>query len=166
MVVEVQLEDIPGSPDDPLKGLKYQMEFEKLAFAYGGEGQIAPGQRLTDFLNGKTSANLPETSYHPGVAPSPIHEWMPVFISQRLKEGFKEFGRKMVGFETSEALLIGVESRTSSPVRIPRDAETMQHPQVKGLYPCAEGAGYAGGIVSSAVDGQNCAVMAARFLNV
>jgi uncharacterized FAD-dependent dehydrogenase len=91
---------------------------------------------------------------------------MPVFISQRLKEGFKEFGRKMVGFETSEALLIGVESRTSSPVRIPRDAETMQHPQVKGLYPCAEGAGYAGGIVSSAVDGQNCAVMAARFLNV
>ncbi|NOZ33991.1 MAG: FAD-binding protein, partial [Chlorobi bacterium] len=107
----------------------------------------------------KISASLPETSYHPGVVSSPLHFWLPEHIGKRLQEGFKIFGKKMRGYLTNEAIVIGVESRTSSPVRIPRDKETLQHPQIKNLYPCGEGAGYAGGIISSAVDGERCAEM-------
>lgn len=166
MVVEIRVEDVPDTGHGILNGLKFQMEFERLAFENGGKGQIAPAQLVTDFIASKLSSRLPETSFHPGVASSPMHQWMPEFVRQRLQDGFQEFGRKMKGFCTDQALLIGVESRTSSPVRILRDADTLQHPQIKGLYPCGEGAGYAGGIVSSAIDGQNCAVQISRFFNL
>jgi uncharacterized FAD-dependent dehydrogenase len=120
-------------------------------------GQIAPAQRLQDFVNGKHSLNLPEVSYQPGIASAPLHSLLPAEIGKRLQIGFKEFGNKMRGYLSNDAVIVGVESRTSSPVRIPRDNVTLQHPQIRGLYPCAEGAGYAGGIVSAAIDGQKCA---------
>jgi len=164
MVVEIRMEDIEQkNPGYPLNGLEYQQQFEKLAFVNGGEGQIAPAQRMTDFVNNRISSNLPETSFKPGIISSPMHQWMPKHIGVRMQDAFKVFGQKMKGYLTDEAVLIGVESRTSSPVRIPRDAETLQHPQVKGLFPCGEGAGYAGGIVSSAIDGGNCAIKAQEF---
>lgn len=140
-----------------LAGLKYQQQFERAAFEHGGRNQIAPAQRLVDFLSGSRSPSLPKTSYHPGVVSSVMNEWMPPVICRSLQAGLLDFGKKMKGFLTDEALLLGVESRTSSPVRIPRDAETCQHPQVAGLYPCGEGAGYAGGIISAAIDGENIA---------
>jgi len=160
MVVEIRTEDFPEREKyGVLAGLKFQENFEKLAYQNGGRGLVAPAQRLHDFVNGKISTSLPETSYHPGVVSSPLHFWLPEHISKRLRDGFKIFGKKMRGYLTNEAIILGVESRTSSPVRIPRDKESLQHPQIKNLYPCAEGAGYAGGIISAAVDGERCAEM-------
>lgn len=118
---------------------------------------MAPAQRLTDFVNGRNSSSLPESSYTPGIANSPIHVWLPENISKRLQVAFIQFNKKMRGFLTREAYIVGVESRTSSPVRIPRLTETLEHPQISGLFPCGEGAGYSGGIVSSAMDGENVA---------
>ena len=119
--------------------------------------QIAPAQRMVDFVNKKNSGDTPPTSYAPGLLASPLHFWMPEFITSRLREGFRNFGKMSHGFLTNEAVMIGVESRTSSPVRIIRDRESMQHVIIKGLFPCGEGAGYAGGIVSAAIDGERCA---------
>lgn len=158
IVVEVKLEDLGEySKYGVLAGLKFQEELEKLAGKTSGKGQLAPAQRLTDFVNGSFSGNLPDTSYIPGVTSSLLHEWLPKSISQRLREAFVQFDKKMKGFITGQALLLGVESRTSSPVRIPRDHISLLHPQLDNLYPAAEGAGYAGGIVSSALDGIKCA---------
>ncbi len=158
MVVEIQLADVANYQQfGVLAGLHYQQNLEKLAKQNSTGGQIAPAQRLTDFVQKRVSTNLPESSYTPGVSSSPIHQWLPEAISRRLQEAFVHFDKKMPGFLTHEAYIAGVESRTSSPVRVPRDYETMQHPQIKGLFPCGEGAGYAGGIVSSAMDGENAA---------
>ncbi|MDX9852744.1 MAG: FAD-dependent monooxygenase [Tenuifilaceae bacterium] len=165
MVVEIRLEDIPNfDPKNPLSGLNYQRWLEEQAAIHGGKGFTAPAQRLADFVQGKSSSSLPKCSYHPGTNPSDLHKWLPADIATRLQQGFKEFGRKMNGFLTNEAQILGVESRTSSPVRIPRDPETLQHVQLNGLFPCGEGAGYAGGIVSSAVDGELIAESVARYL--
>jgi len=156
-VVQVGLEDVPGSDQDPFKLLKYQSEIEKLAYLAGGGKLVAPAQRMIDFVAGKLSNDLPVNSYLPGTRSADLSSVLPAFIHERLRKALPAFGRKMKGYYTNEAILVGVESRTSSPVRIPRDKVTLQHPQVKNLYPCAEGAGYAGGIVSAAIDGMNCA---------
>jgi uncharacterized FAD-dependent dehydrogenase len=140
-----------------LAGLRYQQALEKMAWEAGGKTQMAPAQRLVDFVTNKMSENLPDCSYQPGIISAPLHTLLPKEIGKRLQIGFKEFGKKMRGYLTNEAVIVGVESRTSSPIRIPRDNITLQHPQIKGLYPCGEGAGYAGGIVSAAIDGQKCA---------
>ncbi len=139
-----------------LKALEYQKDLERLAFTAGGRRQSAPGQRLTDFVEGRLSSSLNETSYQPGLTSSPLHSLLPKLIGSSLRKGFKAFGEKMNGFFTAEANIIGVESRTSSPVNIPRTA-TLEHPEIKNLYPCGEGGGYAGGIVSAAMDGERCA---------
>ncbi|RPH29080.1 MAG: FAD-binding protein [Bacteroidales bacterium] len=166
IVVEVKLEDLSSySKHGVLAGLEFQNDLELLAGRHGASGVKAPAQRLVDFVEGKNSSSLPICSYHPGVTPSSMHEWLPDLISKRLQIGFTEFGKKMRGFLTNEALILGVESRTSSPVRIPRNPETLQHIRVKGLFPSGEGAGYAGGIVSSAVDGERCAEGVASYLN-
>ena len=165
IVVEIRLEDlISYSKFGVLAGLEFQNDLELLAGKNGGLGVKAPAQRLVDFVDGKNSNSLPICSYHPGVNPSAMHEWLPEHISKRLQLGFMEFGKKMRGFLTNEALILGVESRTSSPIRIPRDPETLQHIRIKGLFPSGEGAGYAGGIVSSAVDGERCADGVANYL--
>jgi uncharacterized FAD-dependent dehydrogenase len=163
LVVEIRLEDIDGgvSPD-PLAGLRYQQRLEKLAFRNGGGGQVAPAQRVTDFVLERSPHDLPESSYLPGLAVSPLHEWLPRALRTRIQEGIKVFDNKMRGFLTQDAIVVGVESRTSSPVRIPRDPETLQHVEIQGLYPCGEGSGYAGGILSSALDGENSAVALAQ----
>jgi uncharacterized FAD-dependent dehydrogenase len=148
----------------PFAALRYQQALERTAWEAGGKTQTAPAQALTDFVNGKLSTRLPDCSYQPGVTSAPLHELLPPEIGKRLQEGFRAFGQKMKGYLTNEALIVGVESRTSSPVRIPRDSETLQHPQISNLYPCAEGAGYAGGIVSAAIDGQRCAEAIAKKL--
>jgi len=158
IVVEIKQEDLNDFEKfGALAGVKYQEFIENLAHKNGGEGQIAPAQRLKDFVEDKKSETLPETSYHPGVKSSEINKWLPKNISKRLQKGFVEFNKSMKGYLTNEAIILGVESRTSSPVRIPRNKETLEHTQIKGLYPCGEGAGYAGGIVSSAVDGERIA---------
>jgi uncharacterized protein len=158
IVVELRNEDLKQYTSfRELAGLKFQMELEKKCFEYAGYSQIAPAQRLSDFLKNVQSQTLPNTSYHPGVQSSAIHEWLPLFIRQRLQEGFKLIGKKAHGFITNEAIIVGVESRTSSPVRIPRDENTFEHVKYSGIFPCGEGAGYAGGIVSSAIDGERCA---------
>lgn len=126
--------------------------------------QTAPAQRMHDFVNGKLSYDIPRTSYAPGVVSSPLHFWMPEGIAKRLREGFKTFGRQRKGFLTNEAVMIGVETRTSAPVRITRDSETLQHVTIEGLFPAGEGAGYAGGIVSAGVDGERAAEMAAQYI--
>ena len=126
--------------------------------------QTAPAQRMADFVNGKLSGDLPKSSYAPGLISSPLHFWLPKMISTRLQEGFKVFGRNAHGFLTNEAVLIAVETRTSSPVRIVRDKDRLQHVRIQGLFPCGEGAGYAGGIVSAGVDGERCAEMAAEYV--
>jgi uncharacterized FAD-dependent dehydrogenase len=165
LVVEIRAEDLAGyAQHGPLAGLRFQQALEREAFNHAGGGQTAPAQRATDFVAGKASPDLPETSYVPGLYASPLHAWLPKAIGPRLREGLKAFEGKMRGFLTREAVLVGVESRTSSPVRIPRDRETLQHVQLQGLYPCGEGAGYSGGILSSAIDGENCAEAAARWL--
>lgn len=158
VVVSIELEDLTSfSGFGNLAGLNYQRSLEQMACDAGGGTQTAPAQRLVDFVNGKISSSLPDTSYQPGIRSAPLHELLPAAISTRLQEGFVAFGKKMKGYFTNEAVVHGVESRTSSPVRIPRDRITMQHPQVYGLYPVGEGAGFAGGIISAAIDGQNAA---------
>ncbi|PIY09820.1 MAG: FAD-binding protein [Flavobacteriaceae bacterium CG_4_10_14_3_um_filter_33_47] len=147
----------------PLKGLEYQKDLEKLAFTAGGRTQTAPAQRLTDFVEGRLSTDLNPTSYQPGLKSAPLHSLLPKFIGGRLRKGFESFGQKMKGYYTSEANVVGVESRTSSPVCIPRN-EDLEHPEVSGLYPCGEGGGYAGGIVSAAMDGERCAEAAIKNL--
>jgi hypothetical protein len=166
LVVEIRTEDLAAFAEHgPLAGLRFQQRLEQAAcLNAGGQGQTAPAQRATDFVAGRTSSDLPQTSYLPGLASSPLHAWLPGSLGKRLQEGLKAFDQKMRGFLTREAVLVGVESRTSAPVRIPRDRETLQHAQLKGLYPCGEGAGYAGGILSSAIDGENCAAAAAAWL--
>jgi uncharacterized FAD-dependent dehydrogenase len=172
IVVEIRPEDVgmggmfANAADNAgaLAGLHFQRFVENLAFVNGGQQNAAPAQRLADFVSGKLNADLPGCSYLPGIISSPLHFWLPDAISNRLREGFKLFDRKMRGFLTNEAVIVGVESRSSSPLRIPRDAATLQHPQIAGLFPCGEGAGYAGGITSSAIDGENCAEMVKRLL--
>jgi uncharacterized FAD-dependent dehydrogenase len=164
-VVQINLEDVQGRDNDPFKLLRFQQQVEQIAFTAGGGNLVAPGQRMVDFVEGRLSADIPKNSYLPGVASSNLKEVLPSWIHQRLQKALPAFGRKMKGYYTNEALLVGVESRTSSPIKIPRDRETMQHPQVQGLYPCGEGAGYAGGIISAAIDGMNCALAAVKQVN-
>ena len=159
IVVEVKNEDlIPFQQYGSLAGLYYQMSIEKIACEAGQNLQIAPAQRMTDFVKNKISPKLNNTSYQPGIISTPLHELLPEAISLSLKKGLKYFDKKMKGYFTNEANILGVESRTSSPISIPRFKDTLQHIQIKNLYPCGEGAGYAGGIVSAAIDGERCAL--------
>lgn len=179
MVVEVRQEDaepmlssLPLSPEEKGEMLRHknlnmmhlQQGLERLCWQQGNRQQTAPSQRMSDFVNGRLSSDLPCSSYAPGLVASPLHFWLPKPIASRLQQGFLQFGRQAHGFLTNEAMLIAVETRTSSPVRIPRSNDTLQHIQLSGLYPCGEGAGYAGGIVSAAVDGERCAEMCASSL--
>ena len=170
MVVEVRPEDLPSLPsseggnEGPLAMMRFQEELERMCWQQGNMKQTAPAQRMADFVNGKLSYDLPRSSYAPGLVSSPLHFWLPKSISHRLQQGFKVFGRQAHGFLTNEAVMIAMETRTSSPVRIVRDNETLMHVQVEGLFPCGEGAGYAGGIVSAGVDGERCAEMCALYL--
>ena len=148
----------------PLAMMFFQEALEEQNWQQGNCRQTAPAQRMADFVNGRLSYDLPASSYAPGLVSSPLHFWMPKFITARLAEGFRRFGKASRGFLTNEAVMIGVESRTSAPVRIVRDGETLQHVRLKGLFPCGEGAGYAGGIVSAAMDGERCAEAAAAYL--
>lgn len=180
MVVETHVEDLDGElapylreamqdtdfadahadmyeADNPLRMMYLQEAIEKACWMQGNRRQTAPAQRMADFVNRRLSYDLPPTSYSPGLLSSPLHFWMPKFVTQRLTEGFNAFGRKSHGFLTNEAIVIAAETRTSAPVRILRDAATLHHVRLEGLYPCGEGAGYAGGIVSAAIDGERCA---------
>ncbi len=165
MVVEINVEkDIPKfNHFGVLKGLEFQKNLERLAFTAGGRSQTAPAQRLTDFVEGRLSTNLNKTSYQPGLKSAPLHSLLPKIIGGRLRKGFALFGEKMKGFYTAEANVVGVESRTSSPVKIPRN-KNLEHPEIRGLYPCGEGSGYAGGIVSAAIDGERCVEAAVKIL--
>ena len=165
MVVQINPEDIPG--DDPLRGLEFQESLERLAYSEAHNSQLsivnyqlstAPAQRLRDFVEGRASKDLPACSYLPGIVPSRLDQWLPVHIGKRLQRGFRDFERKYPGFLTNEAVILGVESRSSSAVRIPRNPESLESISTPGLYPCGEGAGYAGGITSSALDGINAAL--------
>jgi uncharacterized FAD-dependent dehydrogenase len=164
-VVQVNLEDVAGDDNDPLKMLRFQQQIEKLAFEAGGGNLVAPGQRMVDFVENRISADLPINSYLPGTKSTALKEILPGWINERLRKALPAFGGKMKGYYTNEAILVGVESRTSSPIKVPRDKETLQHPQVTGLFPCGEGAGYAGGIISAAIDGINCAIAASKLLS-
>jgi uncharacterized FAD-dependent dehydrogenase len=165
MVVEIPLADIPELASvGPLAGLNYQGALERMAYRKGGGGMIAPAQRLSDFVENRSSGSLPACSYPPGVVASPLHQWLPPSIGRRLQAGFKTFNHSMKGYLTNEAVIVGVESRTSSPVRIPRDPRTLQHVSLPGLFPCGEGAGYAGGIVSCAMDGERGADAVAAYI--
>lgn len=159
MVVEIHPEDVDGG--DALCMMRYQESLEELCWQQGNMKQTAPAQRMLDFVNKKVSFDLPESSYAPGLVSSPLHFWLPEFVGNRLREGFRRFGQQSRGFLTNDACLIAIETRTSSPVRILRDRETLMHVRLHGLYPCGEGAGYAGGIVSAAIDGERCADMLA-----
>lgn len=167
MVVETHPEDVVQSEEelkDPLSMMYFQERVEKLCWQQANMKQTAPAQRMTDFVNNRLSYDLPKSSYAPGIISSPLHFWMPSFVSKRLQEGFKTFGKNAHGFLTNEATLIAMETRTSSPVRIVRDRDTLMHVRIQGLFPCGEGAGYAGGIVSAGVDGERCAEMCAEYL--
>lgn len=167
MVVETHPEDVVQSEEelkDPLSMMHFQERVEKQCWQQANMKQTAPAQRMADFVNNRLSYDLPKSSYAPGLISSPLHFWMPSFISKRLQEGFKTFGKNAHGFLTNEATLIAMETRTSSPVRIVRDRETLMHVRIQGLFPCGEGAGYAGGIVSAGVDGERCAEMCAEYL--
>ncbi len=158
MVVAIELDDLKAYHKyGAFSALEFQKEIEHKAWIAGGKSQIAPAQRMNDFVNRKVSTSLLKTSYQPGLRSVSMDEVLPDFVAERLREGFKLFGKKMKGYLTNEAQIIGVESRTSSPVLVPRDRESFEHVQVKRLYPCGEGAGYAGGIVSAAMDGERCA---------
>ena len=164
MVVEVRVEDIPQilsgmklKEGDPLGILYLQEWLERVCWMQGNRKQTAPAQRMTDFVNRKLSFDLPDSSYTPGLISSPLHFWMPEFISNRLRDGFRHFGKISRGFLTNEAVMIAIETRTSAPVRILREPDSLRHVTLRGLYPCGEGAGYAGGIVSAAIDGERCA---------
>lgn len=163
MVVEIRPEDLPPL-SSPLKVMAFQEQLEQDCWQQGNRKQTAPAQRMADFVNNRLSYDLPKSSYAPGLISSPLHFWMPEIITKRLQEGFKFFGKHAHGFLTNEAVMIGVETRTSSPVRIIRDSDTLMHVRVQGLFPCGEGAGYAGGIVSAGVDGERCAEMCAEYL--
>jgi len=162
-VVQVNLEDVTGDANDPFKMLRFQQEIERAAFTAGGGNLVAPAQRMVDFVQGRLSADLPKNSYLSGTKSTQLSEVLPDWINERLRKALPAFGQKMKGYYTNEAILVGVESRTSSPVKVPRDKETLQHPQISGLFPCGEGAGYAGGIISAAIDGINCAVAAGKM---
>ena len=177
MVVETRPEDLDGplapflreamaDAACPLRMMYFQEALERLAWLQGGSRQTAPAQRMADFVNRRLSYDLPRSSYSPGVVSSPLHFWLPAFVADRLREGFQAFGRRSHGFLTNEAAVIAVETRTSSPVRISRDGATLCHVDREGLYPCGEGAGYAGGIVSAAIDGERCAEAVAASLGV
>ena len=146
----------------PLAGLVFQQQLEQMAREQAPEHQTAPAQRVADFVAGRTSATLPKCSYVPGIVSSRLDEWMPHFMSSRLREAISVFDKRMKGYLTNEAVVVGVESRTSTPVRIPRDRDTLQHPEVVGLYPSGEGAGFAGGIISAALDGERIAESIAK----
>lgn len=162
MVVELRPEDVEG--DDPLRIMEWQERVERDCWQQGNMRQTAPAQRMADFVNGRLSYDLPKSSYAPGLISSPLHFWMPKHVSERLREGFKAFGRKSHGFLTNEATVIAVETRTSAPVRILRQNDTLMHVTMHGLFPCGEGAGYAGGIVSAGIDGERCAEMCAEYV--
>ena len=164
MVVELHPDDVGGDSSDPLCMMHFQEKLERDCWQQGNMKQTAPAQRMADFVNNRLSYDLPKSSYAPGLISSPLHFWMPPFVVKRLQEGFKKFGKMSHGFLTNEAVLIATETRTSSPVRIARDPATLQHVTVQGLFPCGEGAGYAGGIVSAGVDGERCAEMCAQYV--
>ena len=164
MVVELHPDDVGGDSNDPLCMMHFQEKLERDCWQQGNMKQTAPAQRMADFVNNRLSYDLPKSSYAPGLISSPLHFWMPPFVAKRLQEGFKKFGKMSHGFLTTEAVLIATETRTSSPVRIVRDPATLQHVTVQGLFPCGEGAGYAGGIVSAGVDGERCAEMCAQYV--
>ncbi|UUW09460.1 FAD-binding protein [Flavobacterium plurextorum] len=165
IVIELKLEDFkPFAKFGALAGMEFQKSIEQKAWHLAGQTQKVPAQRMVDFTQNKVSADIPKTSYVPGTTSVEMGQVFPGFLSQILREGFKEFGKSMRGYLTNEAILHAPESRTSSPVRIPRDAQTLEHLQIKGLYPCGEGAGYAGGIISAAIDGEKCALMIAETL--
>ena len=164
MVVELHPDDVGGDSSDPLCMMHFQEKLERDCWQQGNMRQTAPAQRMADFVNNRLSYDLPKSSYAPGLISSPLHFWMPPFVAKRLQEGFKKFGKMSHGFLTNEAVLIATETRTSSPVRIVRDPATLQHVTVQGLFPCGEGAGYAGGIVSAGVDGERCAEMCAQYV--
>ena len=166
MVVEIRPEDLPASPsgNDVFKVMEFQQELERECFRQAGNSQVAGAQRMKDFVDGLPSRLIPPSSYLAGLQPSRLDQWVPPFIRKRLQQGFRKFGASARGFLTNDAIVIGVETRTSSPVRVPRDNELLCHISVKGLYPCGEGAGYAGGIVSSAIDGERCAESLATVL--
>ena len=175
MVVEIRPEDLVGVVQElrgsgvqecKLKGLAFQQYLEQLAYEHGGEPSMAPAQRLRDFVEGKASKTLPACSYLPGMVSSRLDEWLPAHIGKRLQQGFRDFDRKYRGFLTNDAVILGVESRSSSAVRIPRDPNTLQSVSTPGLYPCGEGAGYAGGITSCALDGINVALAIVRSFNL
>ena len=184
MVVEIRPEDLPQLKmengewkmndehsqlsilNSPLSMLSFQEHLERLCWQQGNRRQTAPAQRMADFVNRRLSADLPESSYAPGLIASPLHFWLPPFIAGRLAKGFQQFGRNAHGFLTNDAVMIAVETRTSAPVRIVRDRDTLQHVRIRGLFPCGEGAGYAGGIVSAGVDGERCAEAVASYLDV
>ncbi len=184
MVVEVHVEDLMSeelgcamacpngnyssllTPHSPLSMMFFQEYLERLTWQQGNRRQTAPAQRMSDFVNGRLSSDLPETSYAPGLITTPMHFWMPKFIASRLKQGFLNFGKSSHGFLTNNAVMIGTETRTSAPVRVLRDRDTLQHVRISGLFPCGEGAGYAGGIVSAAVDGERCAEMVKEYLSL
>jgi uncharacterized FAD-dependent dehydrogenase len=158
IVVAVDEHDFkPFQNEGPFSAMSYQASVEKRAWELGGKSQVVPAQRMVDFVNGRVSNTLPSTSYQPGIISTELREVLPKTISKSISEAFKDFGNKMRGYYTNEAVLHATESRTSSPVKIPRDSASFEHLEVKGLYPCAEGAGYAGGIMSAAIDGQKCA---------
>ena len=175
MVVEIRPEDLVSIVQEfrssrvqefQLKGLTFQQYLEQLAYQHGGEPSLAPAQRLKDFVEGRASKSLPASSYLPGMVSSRLDEWLPAHIGKRLQQGFRDFDRKYRGFLTNDAVILGVESRSSSAVRIPRDPETLQSVSTPGLYPCGEGAGYAGGITSCALDGINVALAIVRSFNL
>ena len=166
LVTEVRLTDFAHLEPKwgVLAGLRYQEELEALARREGGDGQVAPAQRVADFVAGRASASLPATSYIPGITPSRLDQWLPSYMAEGLRMGLSTFNRRMKGFVTNEAIVVGVESRTSTPVRIPRDAEQLMHPDLEGLFPTGEGAGYAGGIISAAMDGERVAEAVRRYV--
>src|SRR5690606_20211320 len=164
IVAAVDVEDFAAySKHGALAGMYFQRDIEQLACTIAGGTQTAPAQRLVDFVEGRVSTTLLPTSYQPGLTSVDLKEVLPPFIHHGLRVAFRAFGKKMRGYLTNDAQVVGVESRTSSPVRIPRDRETLEHPQIKGLFPCGEGAGYAGGIVSAAMDGERCAEAAVKI---
>jgi uncharacterized FAD-dependent dehydrogenase len=164
LVVEIKENEWDSNEVSEFSALKLQQDIEQLAFRLAGSSLSAPAQRANDFVEGKFSQTLPKTSYIPGITSSRLDEELPPFIVKKLKKALKEFSRRMRGYLSDEAILVGVESRTSSPIRVPRDRESFMHVEVKGLFPCGEGAGYAGGIVSSALDGENCAEAVSKYL--
>jgi hypothetical protein len=165
IVVELKLEDFkPFAKFGALAGMEFQKSIEQKAWLLAGSTQKVPAQRMIDFKQNKISSDIPKTSYVPGTTSVEMGQVFPGFLTQIMREGFTEFGKAMRGYMTNDAILHAPESRTSSPVRIPRDIETLEHPQIKGLYPCGEGAGFAGGIISAAIDGEKCALKIASIL--